>query len=123
MRLRNLYYFIPFFVITVIITTLSLLNISSMGLNMKMFTWDKFWHALFYAIYNGTLIFGLFKVKRFNILNLIISSIFIIMYGAFMEYLQFALTTYRCYDYYDMLANAFGAIISALFVFYFYFRN
>lgn len=123
MRLRILYYFIPFIATTVIITMLSLLNISNMGLNLKMFSWDKFWHALFYAIYNGTLFFALIKIKRLNVFYLIVSSIFIIMYGAFMEYLQFALTTYRCYDYYDMLANAFGAIIPALFVFYFYFRH
>lgn len=123
MPIKKPIYFIPFIGFTIVVTAFSLLNIGKLGLKLEFFSWDKFWHALFYAIYNLTLLFALSKNIFLHVKHIIVSSLVIIAYGAFMEYLQFALTTYRCYDYYDMLANAFGTIVAALFFFYFHFRS
>lgn len=74
---------------------------------------DKITHGLAYAILSLSWCLALFfKAKSKNQkINQFLLIFALVVYGIFIEFLQQGLTTYRTFDYYDMLANSIGICI------------
>ena len=67
---------------------------------------DKLVHLFLYTLFSFLLLIENKKSKR-NIFLLL----FAIIYGILMELLQHFFTSYRSFEFYDILANSFGAIL------------
>lgn len=95
---------------TILITTLSLITIEKtpefvLQLPFK----DKVVHFIFYFVFVVLWSFSL-KDKTSNFKN---KTLFIaVFYGIIIEVLQYALTTNRAADIYDVLANTLGALLA-----------
>lgn len=98
---------------TLVITTLSLADVGTLGNSIKIPHKDKMLHFVFYFLFY-ILWFLCFKNKntRFKVSLLL----FAIGYGILMEVLQAIIGNHRSSDFYDVLANSFGSIAGLLFV-------
>ncbi len=94
-------------VITIIIAVLSLIRIGKQPISFTYL--DKIEHAIAYFVLT---FLWLLKFKKQS--AKIIVLITVVLYGVLLEVLQFKLTDYRTFDYMDMLANAFGALLAFL---------
>lgn len=104
-----------------ILYTGALLALSLMKLDVQDVNFsngDKVFHSLSY--FGLTLLWFLqsFMGKKDTSLTrrLIAVSLAILAFGMIVEILQLALTNYRSFDWYDMLANTFGVLVAALFI-------
>lgn len=95
-------------VITVVIALLSLLKLGNQPISFNHL--DKIQHAI--AYFTLTL-FWLLAVGKSQKKRLVI-CVLCILYGIIIEVLQRQLTTYRFFDYADMLANGIGALLAGL---------
>lgn len=76
---------------------------------------DKIGHFLAYTLF--AFIWGLFfyRVKRMKQkTSAWIGFAWSVFFGAFMEFCQWIFTSYRQFDYYDMLANSVGGLLGML---------
>ncbi|NEV94566.1 hypothetical protein G3567_10470 [Psychroflexus sp. YR1-1] len=98
---------------TLMIGYLSLADISSLP-NLNVKNEDKFYHVLAYFLLNTIWLIALkpFTMKGFKS-NLLI-SLGILTFGIVIEIFQELLTEIRVFDYYDILANGIGIILSFL---------
>lgn len=96
---------------TLVLTIFSLVHLSDMPSIGYSFD-DKIYHGLAYFVF--TLIaYNFFRQKR--IANaIVIAVVSVSVFGMVIEVLQYTLTSYRTLDSYDILANTFGALISAV---------
>lgn len=97
----------------VVILVLSLASIGGFPTIGSSFD-DKINHFGAYFLFT-LLLFNYFKtlpLKRELLFAFIVASI----YGVMMEVFQSVFTEERMFDVYDMIANAFGAVIAVLFV-------
>lgn len=69
---------------------------------------DKFVHFIFYFVFVVFWSFGLHKINKFRI-KVFFAAVF---YGIIIEALQYAVTENRTADFYDVLANSFGALVA-----------
>lgn len=102
-----------------LILYLSLANLNDNELVKELFFpySDKIAHIGVYAIFTF-LLMSEYKMKKKQLLPLFIA----IVYGVLMEFLQYALTTYRSLELFDILANTIGAF-AAWYIYKKYFTN
>lgn len=104
---------------TAAIAYLSLINLADTAVS-EMGIGDKAMHAGAYFVLTSLWISGWMKnteKSNFLVKNLIICFLCVI-FGIFIEVLQDKMTTYRSFDYYDMLANSLGVIIAGILFWY-----
>ncbi|WP_240032190.1 VanZ family protein [Psychroflexus aestuariivivens] len=76
---------------------------------------DKLYHGFAYFVLNGLWLVVLRKFKRKSgYMTFLKISILVIAFGIIIEVLQGTTTTNRSFDYYDILANSIGVILSFL---------
>ena len=106
--------FIGFSVWLAIILYLSFGRLESLPQNtfFNQLYLDKVVHFVMYAILEALFLFGFFKSagnRSVSILITIITLLFCVTLGASVEFLQPILTTYRKFEWLDMVANSSGA--------------
>ncbi|SNR17555.1 VanZ family protein [Tenacibaculum jejuense] len=95
--------------LTLIITYLSLANLKGKSI-INFSSIDKVQHAL--AYFTLAVIWMLAFIKKSKKKAVVILCI---AFGILMEFLQANLTSYRSFEYLDMLANTVGVLIGLLF--------
>ena len=112
MRIKNLLvrFALPLAItFTVFIAVVSLIPPSNFPKTDISFS-DKIAHTSCYAILSLLWCFAILRSRvKFSKTVLLLGSI--ILYGIFIEVLQDKLTTYRSFDYHDMIANTIGVAI------------
>jgi VanZ family protein len=105
--------FLPALLWLVAITFLSLSSNVPMP-KIDFFSPDKLAHAGAYALLTALLALGVRKSKNSPLSrkNLFLIFCFAAGYGAFMEWVQGTYFPNRFFEYYDMLANASGALFA-----------
>lgn len=94
---------------SILILILSLVKLENIEV-IELESSDKIYHTICYAILTITwLTYFKFKIQ-FVKENLILASL-IITYGIVIEYLQLNLTSYRQFDWWDVMANSTGVLI------------
>ncbi|WP_348710513.1 VanZ family protein [Tenacibaculum sp. 190524A05c] len=91
--------------VTIIIAILSLIKIGKQPISFTYL--DKVEHAIAYFVLG--FLWLLTFIKRDVKVIVIIT---VALYGVLLEVLQSELTNYRTFDYMDMLANTFGALLA-----------
>jgi len=101
---------------TFLVVIASLGKIASLGVfpeNVKHS--DKIGHFIAYAGFAFVWGFFFVKSKKYNLKKSIgLSLLWSVFFGVLMECCQWFFTNYRQFDYYDMLANTFGAVLGLL---------
>ncbi len=100
--------------LTIVIALLSLLSISNYVPDLKVSWQDKAEHIIAYFTLASSWLL-VHKHYKFVKQSKIIIVVLILIYGIILEVLQGSLTTYRTFEYYDMLANAIGVVTAFLF--------
>lgn len=104
---------------SILILILSIANLRDIDM-IKLENSDKFYHLFCYALM--TMVWFFYLKIKFNTINykiLLILSLAIISYGTIIEILQLSLTTYRQFDWWDVLANSIGVLLGLIIVFIF----
>ncbi len=94
--------------VTISIAILSLAKIGKQTV-INISHLDKIEHAIAYLVLTVLWLLS-FREKQHQLLVIACA----IMYGVLMEFFQANLTTYRSFDYFDMLANTFGVLLGFL---------
>lgn len=106
--------FLPALLWLLAITFLSLSSNVPMP-KVNFFSPDKVAHAGAYAVLTGLLALGLRKPQgSLSNRNLLLIFCFAAGYGALMEWVQGTFFPNRFFEYYDMLANASGALFAII---------
>lgn len=94
--------------VTLLITYLSLIKINH-NIPIKVNNLDKYEHLTAYCTlgYSWLLVFRNYPKKIYVILG-------VIVFGIIIEFLQTILTSYRTGDFYDVIANSTGVLLSIL---------
>lgn len=100
-----------FYILTVIYGSLFNLNNVTV-INFKFY--DKTIHFLTYFVL-CLLVFITFSIYKFSY-SLQLSTIFSIIFGVAIEFLQMKLTTNRNFDSFDILANLVGVLLMSIFI-------
>jgi VanZ family protein len=97
--------------IGITIPALSLFNISDLP-KLEIQSADKLYHFIAYASLSFSVALHYRNYREKNISLKSFSGIFFltILFGIIIEVLQESLTTYRTFDYFDMLANTLGSL-------------
>ncbi|WP_243643713.1 VanZ family protein [Tenacibaculum sp. M341] len=90
--------------VTIAITLLSLLKLGKQPMNFTHS--DKVKHA--FAYFTLTFLWLCSFKSKFTLYIVLLC----VLFGVLMEYLQGTITTYRTFDYADMLANTIGALLA-----------
>lgn len=102
---------------TLLILFLSLANIGKVQI-IQIEASDKVYHLAAYFILSSCwFLFFYFKKKIFSNYLKVYIIVALIIFGIIIEALQFSLTTYRTFDWWDALANSLG-IFLAYFIFF-----
>jgi len=106
------YFWVVSIAITLFIAWISLIDPKNLPPVNFSFS-DKVAHCLAYFALALTWFFALFfkTVTKKQVLKQTLLFLGLVLYGIFIEFLQDRLTTYRTFDYYDMLANSIGVLI------------
>lgn len=100
-----------------------LILVFSVGPGVQMpasiFSPDKIAHGVSYGILEWLVLNASFKIGKLNFPRAICLTILVSLYGVVLEYLQLYCFPKRFFDFWDMLANFFGATTS-LIIFYFF---
>lgn len=104
-------------VIASAIPALSLINISDLP-TLKVQSADKVYHLIAYAALSFSITLHYRNHRKKNISLKKLSGIFFltILFGIVIEVLQESLTTYRTFDYFDIVANTFGSLIGLMII-------
>lgn len=109
---RNIFLILVlFYILTVIYGSLFNLNNVTV-INFKFY--DKTIHFLTYFVL-CLLVFITFSIYKFSY-SLQLSTIFSIIFGVAIEFLQMKLTTNRNFDSFDILANLVGVLLMSIFI-------
>jgi VanZ family protein len=98
---------------TIFVGFLSLADVSEMP-NLEVKNEDKLYHMTAYFVLNTFWLVALIRYSLLKISFNIIVSLSVIGLGIIIEVLQDKLTSYRTFDYYDILANASGVLLSLI---------
>lgn len=107
--------YIPALIWLVIITALS----TGPGIplpEVRLITTDKLGHAAAYAVLCWLILRAL---KDAGVLQILFAVLFCAGYGALMEWVQGTFYPNRYFEYFDMLANTVGAVLSGIVYFAF----
>lgn len=104
-------------VIVIAIPALSLINISDLP-KLEVKSADKLYHLIAYSALSFSVALHYRNYKEKNISLKDFSGIFFltILFGIIIEVLQENLTTYRTFDYFDIVANTFGSFIGLIII-------
>lgn len=104
-------------VIVIAIPALSLINISDLP-KLEVKSADKLYHLIAYSALSFSVALHYRNHKEKNISLKNFSGIFFltILFGIIIEVLQENLTTYRTFDYFDIVANTFGSFIGLIII-------
>lgn len=104
-------------VIVIAIPALSLINISDLP-KLEVKSADKLYHLIAYSALSFSVALHYRNHKEKNISLKDFSGIFFltILFGIIIEVLQENLTTYRTFDYFDIVANTFGSFIGLIII-------
>jgi VanZ family protein len=94
-------------IITIIIAVLSLIKIGKEPISFSHL--DKVEHLIAYFVLS---LFWLLSFESRT--SKIVVTVLIVLYGILLEVLQSELTTYRTFDYFDMIANSLGVLLAFL---------
>jgi VanZ family protein len=101
---------------TVVLTTLCLVRLDNMP-NVGVTFSDKIFHLLAYVVLTflwiNTILYK-FELKKQS--AILYGAIFCIIFGIVIEVLQGSLTSYRSSDFYDVVANTCGVLLTVLFL-------
>lgn len=92
-------------VVTIAIAVLSLIKLGNQPINFTYL--DKIEHTLAYFV---LCFLWLVSIKKKGMKFVVIIAV--VLFGILLEVLQSVLTDYRTFDYMDMLANTFGALLA-----------
>lgn len=92
-------------IITIIIAILSLIKVGKQPIQFKYL--DKVEHTIAYFV---LALLWLLALRKFRIKGIVVITV--VLYGVLLEVLQSELTTYRTFDYMDMIANTFGVLLA-----------
>lgn len=113
----KLLFFLPALAYTLLVLYLSLINLAETPIK-KLGIGDKMMHGG--AYFGLGLLWSLFVIINFDnnrlLAKILIVCLASITFGIFIEVLQKTLTSYRQLDFYDVVANSIGVIISVLLV-------
>jgi len=76
---------------------------------------DKIGHFIAYMLFS--FLWGLYFYREKGVdakKSMMISLLMSVFFGIFMEFCQWIFTSYRQFDYYDMLANSLGGLLGML---------
>ncbi len=93
---------------TVFIAFLSLLKLQPIPVNISHK--DKVFHCVAYFV----LTFMWLLAVKISPKKIVIVTVLCILYGIIIEVLQKTVTTYRSFDYLDMIANSIGSVLALL---------
>jgi VanZ family protein len=99
---------------TLIITYLSLVELGDLGNNIKIPYKDKIVHFVFYFLFYFLWISYLKnnnQTRKTQVILLLVA----VSYGILMEVLQAVIGNNRSCDFFDAVANSFGAILGMIF--------
>ena len=109
LKARLSFFLALFYSISILI--LSLVNLSDIKM-IKLETSDKVYHAISYALMIFFwLLYYKIKFKTVSSKQNLTLVLFIIGFGIIIEYLQLILTSYRSFDWWDVIANTAGVLI------------
>lgn len=111
--------FILALIYSLVLLGLSLGNISDLP-SLEIANADKLYHTIAYfgLVLLWFMYFFMRKANaRFQIKSLLLVCFCALVFGIFIELLQLTVTTYRNWDYYDMLANFIGILLAFLVLF------
>ncbi len=97
---------------TLLIVYLSLAKII-LGILPKTIPYtDKWAHMLAYLGLSALWCLYIFYAKNYSATKVRVLLVFlvVVLFGAFMEFLQYSLTDYRSMDIYDVIANTIGSL-------------
>lgn len=99
---------------TIALTVLSLINLKVIE-EVEISFADKIFHFLAYALLCLLWYFVFFyKLSRALKSAIVNAVVFCVVFGIIIEILQGTLTSYRALDFFDAIANAFGAVLTAI---------
>ncbi len=98
--------------ITIIIAVLSLMKIGKQPINFHSI--DKVEHCIAYAVLSFFWVLALGNTQK----KRLIVVFFCVFYGVIIEMFQ-GMTTYRTFDFVDMIANSLGVLIGLLIFLFF----
>ena len=107
--------------ITILIAFLSIANLGKIVPEYLLIS-DKLNHAIAYFFMALSWIYA-FQKKKLHFLKEIYIAILCILFGIFMEFLQWGVNSYRTASYLDVLANSFGVLIAYLTFYFFQKKN
>jgi len=112
--LKNVFFWAAF-IWTLVIAFLSLVsfnNIPKMGWSNS----DKYAHFTFHFVFSGLwFLYFSYRKGNFNEVRTVLAVFFLsLFYGIAIEMLQYLFTETRKADIFDVLANAFGALVGLL---------
>jgi VanZ family protein len=110
---RRLLYAAPAAAWFLLILILSFLPGKSLP-SFTLLNWDKLGHFLLYAIWILLLRFSMAGGMRRLKLRMFLALLFALICGTAIEFAQQAFTADRQFDFYDVLANAVGALAAWL---------
>ncbi|MFO7744319.1 MAG: VanZ family protein [Psychroflexus sp.] len=75
---------------------------------------DKIYHFVSYFVLNTIWLFAIVHISSKSLLPNILISLGILSFGIVIEIFQEIMTDYRVFDFYDILANSVGVLVSYL---------
>ena len=100
---------------TIIIAVLSLTAIPKINFGLEIKSSDKILHILAYFTLSMVWFLALQK-KMSNLYSRSFLIFSIVIYGIILEVLQGGITNYRTGDFYDVIANTIGVLLSVLLI-------
>lgn len=99
---------------SILILVLSLANLNKVDI-VKVEASDKFYHTLCYAVLSFLWVYyAKVKLQTLKIRNIFAFMFLISIFGIIIEYLQLTLTSYRTFDWWDIVANFTGIALGVL---------
>lgn len=96
---------------TASILVLSISDIGSLP-KLKISYEDKLYHFVAYFVLNSIWLIALLKKNGYQLKNILLTSLSIVVFGIIIEVIQGSLTDSRVFDILDILANSIAVVVS-----------
>ncbi len=100
---------------TLVVAILSLTAIPKINLGLEIKSGDKFLHVLAYFTLSTFWLLAL-RNKLSNLSSRLLLIFSLVFYGIVLEVLQGGITNYRTGDFFDVVANTIGILLSVLLI-------
>jgi VanZ family protein len=100
---------------TLVVAILSLTAIPKINLGLEIKSGDKFLHVLAYFTLSTVWLLAL-RNKLSNLSSRLLLIFSLVFYGIVLELLQGGITNYRTGDFFDVVANTIGILLSVLLI-------